>query len=77
MDVVAMEFGMPSHRCVEILGKVVARNGIADEQDAREIGFVRVGNPDVAPLKWLPGQAWLQRRSKETIAKKGLLLKSH
>src|SRR5262245_18863899 len=34
---------------------VVARNGIADEQDAREARFVRVGNPDVAPLNGFTG----------------------
>ena len=29
---------------------VIARNGIANEQDARKICFVRMGDPDVAPL---------------------------
>jgi len=29
---------------------IIARDGIADEQDAGEIGFVRMGNSDVAPL---------------------------
>ena len=42
VDIVAMEFGMPS--------LVIARNRIADQQHAREIGFVRMGDPDVAPF---------------------------
>src|SRR5438034_969679 len=43
-------------------GIVIARNGIADEQDAREIGFVRVRDPDVAPLNGFTGRrrrVWL------------------
>src|SRR5439155_2365713 len=34
---------------------VVARDGIADEQDAREIAFVRMRDPDVAPLDGFAG----------------------
>ena len=32
------------------LGIVVPRDGVANEQDAGQICFVCVGNPDVAPL---------------------------
>src|SRR5207249_7336635 len=34
---------------------VVARDGIADEQDAREIAFVRMRDPNVTPLDGFAG----------------------
>src|SRR5207253_7537905 len=33
--------------------KIVASNGITDEQHAREIRFIRMGDPDIAPLNGL------------------------
>ena len=51
---------------------VIARNGVADEQDAREIGFVRVGNPDVAPLDGFTGgrqEVWIS--NSEAAGKRG------
>jgi len=35
---------------------VFPRNGIADEQDARMIGFIRMRNPDVAPFDGFTGR---------------------
>src|SRR5262245_33985022 len=37
-------------------GIIVAHDGIADEQNAREARFIRVGNPDVAPLNGFTGR---------------------
>ena len=47
--------GEPRNKCLAgkmlfRFGIVVAHDGIADEEDARKIRFIRMGNPDVAPL---------------------------